>query len=72
MTCLTKLFLNYMQIHGFTCGLDDLVLKKKANKTRTSALELAHEYTVSKVCKQYGATIPQHASYFGRSQYKCD
>ena len=51
MTCLTKLFLNYMQIHGFTCGLDDLVLKKKANKTRTSALELAHEYTVSKVCK---------------------
>jgi hypothetical protein len=34
MTCLTKLFLNYMQMHGFTCGLDDLLLKKKTNKMR--------------------------------------
>ena len=32
MTCLNKLFLNYMQMHGFTCGLDDLILKKKMNK----------------------------------------
>ena len=32
ITCLTKLFLSYIQIHGFTCGLDDLMLKKKTNK----------------------------------------
>jgi hypothetical protein len=42
MTCLTKLFLNYMQMHGFTCGLDDLLLKKKANKTRRDAVIEAH------------------------------
>lgn len=34
MTCLTKLFLTYIQMHGFTCGLDDLLLKRKCNKTR--------------------------------------
>lgn len=38
MTCLTKLFLNYMQVHGFTCGLDDLLLKKNANKSRKQAI----------------------------------
>jgi len=39
MTCLNKLFLNYMQFHGFTCGLDDLILKKKANKARKDQLD---------------------------------
>ncbi len=39
MTCLNKLFLNYMQMHGFTCGLDDLLLKKKATKSRTLAIQ---------------------------------
>ena len=34
ITCLTKLFLSYMQVHGFTCGIDDLMLKKKINKSR--------------------------------------
>ncbi len=51
MTCLNKLFLNYMQMHGFTCGLDDLILKKKTNKQRRDAIIEAHEYTVSKVCE---------------------
>ena len=39
MTCLNKLFLSYMQIHGFTCGLDDLLLKPKINKMRTTLIE---------------------------------
>jgi hypothetical protein len=39
MTCLNKLFLNYMQMHGFTCGLDDLLLKKKSNTKRTEAIK---------------------------------
>lgn len=42
MTALNKLFLAYMQIHGFTCGLDDLVLKKKANKVRRKMLDSVH------------------------------
>jgi DNA-directed RNA polymerase I subunit RPA1 len=49
MTCLNKLFLNYMQMHGFTCGLDDLLLKKKSNIKRTEAIKETHEYTVTKV-----------------------
>ncbi len=39
MTCLTKLFLAYMQVHGFTCGMDDLILKSKVNKTRINMVE---------------------------------
>ena len=47
MTCLNKLFLNYMQMHGLTCGLDDLILKKKMNKERKEQLEVLHEETVT-------------------------
>jgi hypothetical protein len=36
-----------MQMHGFTCGLDDLILKKKANKIRREMLESVHEETVN-------------------------
>lgn len=38
-------------MHGFTCGLDDLLLKKKSNKTRRDAIIEAHEYTVTKLCE---------------------
>jgi hypothetical protein len=43
MTCLNKLFLTYMQTNGFTCGVDDLILKKKVNKTRKEMLETVHQ-----------------------------
>ena len=46
MTCLNKLFLNYMQTNGFTCGLDDLILKKKTDRKRTEMLEQLHFETV--------------------------
>jgi DNA-directed RNA polymerase I subunit RPA1 len=42
MTCLNKLFLNYMQINGFTCGMDDLILKRKAEKVRKEGLNKVH------------------------------
>jgi DNA-directed RNA polymerase I subunit RPA1 len=42
MTSLNKLFLNYMQINGFTCGMDDLLLKKKADKGRKEHLDEVH------------------------------
>jgi DNA-directed RNA polymerase I subunit RPA1 len=47
MTCLNKLFLNYMQVNGFTCGLDDLLLKKKNEKIRKEMLERVHSQTVT-------------------------
>ena len=32
-----------MQTNGFTCGVDDLILKKKVNKTRKEMLETVHQ-----------------------------
>jgi DNA-directed RNA polymerase I subunit RPA1 len=72
ITALNKLFLNYMQIHGFTCGLDDLLLKKKINKMRTELLEQAHQETVKEVCKTYNINPPKDVNYFGRSAFRCD
>ena len=46
MTCLNKLFLSYIQMHGFTCGLDDLMLQKKANRQRIVEIEKSHLETV--------------------------
>jgi hypothetical protein len=36
-----------MHVRGFTCGLDDLVLKPKISKLRKSMVEGAHTETVS-------------------------
>lgn len=67
MTCLNKLFLNYMQINGFTCGLDDLILKKKADNARKQMLEQVHEETVNQICQAYGQPAPKNIHYLGRS-----
>lgn len=72
MTCLTKLFLSYMQVHGFTCGLDDLVLKPKINKTRRNLIDETHYETVGEICKVFACKEPVGVNYFGRSKYKCD
>lgn len=72
MTCLNKLFLNYMQINGFTCGLDDLILLKKSDKNRKQMLDKVHEETVNEICQAYGEPSPQNIYYMGRSDYKCD
>ena len=72
MTCLNKLFLNYMQVNGFTCGLDDLLLKKKADKGRKEHLDEVHDKTVEEVCKGYKVEAPKGVYYFGRSDFKCN
>lgn len=72
MTCLNKLFLNYMQINGFTCGLDDLILNKRADKVRKDMLEHVHEETVAEICTTFGEKIPENIHYMGRSDYTCD
>jgi hypothetical protein len=61
-----------MQVHGFTCGLDDLVLKSKVNKTRRNLIEETHSETVSEICKHFICKEPAGVNYFGRSKYKCD
>ena len=72
MTCLNKLFLHYMQVHGFTCGLDDLMLKRRNNKQRKEMLERVHEETVTEICKSYNELAPKNIAYMGRSDLKCD
>lgn len=70
MTSLNKLFLNYMQINGFTCGMDDLLLKKKADKGRKEHLDEVHEKTVEEVCRGYKQDAPKGVYYFARSEFK--
>ena len=72
MTCLNKLFLNYMQVNGFTCGLDDLMLKSKVDRSRKEMLNAVHEETVQEVCQGYGESVPKDVYYMGRSNFKCD
>ena len=72
MTCLNKLFLNYMQMSGFTCGLDDLVLKKQADRVRKEMIDAVHQETVEEVCKSYNEPVPKDVYFMGRSNFKCD
>ena len=72
ITCLTKLFLSYMQVHGFTCGIDDLIIKKKVNKTRKNMVSEAHHHVVNEICNNFESKAPVNIDYFGRSSYKCD
>ena len=43
--------MNYMQVHGFTCGLDDLILHKKSNKTRREDLDNGIKTAVHEICE---------------------
>jgi hypothetical protein len=61
-----------MQVNGFTCGLDDLLLRKKNEKSRKEMLETVHAQTVSEICKTYEESVPQNVYYMGRSEYLCD
>jgi DNA-directed RNA polymerase I subunit RPA1 len=42
LTALSRVFVTNLQTHGFTCGLDDLLLKPAANKLRRETIELGH------------------------------
>lgn len=42
LTALARIFALYLQRHGFTVGLDDLVLKPEFNKRRRLAIEKGH------------------------------
>jgi len=42
LTSLARVFLNFLQGHGFTVGLDDLVLHKECNLKRRMLIEKGH------------------------------
>lgn len=47
LTALARIFTAYLQSHGFTCGIDDLVLKPETNKQRRQLIEDFHRKGVS-------------------------
>ena len=61
-----------MQVHGFTCGVDDLALKNKINKTRKNMINSSHTQTIEELCKTFNCKTPEDVYYYGRSSYKCD
>mmetsp|Transcript_19249 Transcript_19249/g.32787 ORF Transcript_19249/g.32787 Transcript_19249/m.32787 type:complete len:862 (-) Transcript_19249:724-3309(-) len=42
LTSLARVFTVFLQTHGFTCGLDDLMVKSEANKSRRKVIEDGH------------------------------
>jgi DNA-directed RNA polymerase I subunit RPA1 len=42
LTALARIFFIFLQIHGFTVGLDDLVLQPECNKRRRMLIEKGH------------------------------
>ena len=42
LTSLARVFTVFLQSHGFTCGLDDLMISKEFNKSRREAIEEGH------------------------------
>ena len=42
LTSLARVFVVFLQTHGFTCGLDDLMINKDFNKNRRMAIETGH------------------------------
>ncbi len=43
LTALARIFTAFLQTHGFTCGLDDLVLTPDYNKKRRMVIEESHK-----------------------------
>ena len=43
LTSLARIFTSYLQVHGFTCGLEDLMLTPEYNKKRRLIIEESHK-----------------------------
>lgn len=54
LTSLARIFTAYLQMHGFTCGLDDLVLTKEFNKKRRMIIENSHKLGVESAAEFCG------------------
>ncbi len=52
LSTLGRLFTNYLQsIHGFTCGIDDMILTGGIEKQRTELISGSYEKTVEAVTR---------------------
>ena len=58
LTALARVFVANLQTHGFTCGLDDLLLKPEVNKIRRETIERGHKSGLIEAAKFSGAKNP--------------
>lgn len=58
LTALARVFVANLQTHGFTCGLDDLLLKPAANRQRRETIEHSHQQGLIEAAKFSGAINP--------------
>ena len=58
LTQLGKLFTGYQQMHGFTCGIGDLLLTDEADSTRAELLRSSDSEGLKGVRKFLGAAAP--------------
>jgi len=54
LTSLARIFMAFLQLHGFTCGLDDLVLSPEFNKKRRMIIEESHQSGMEAAAKFSG------------------
>lgn len=68
LTSLARIFVVYLQMRGFTCGLDDLVLTPEFNKKRRNIIEHSHKEGVEAAAKFAGIKnyIAKPLNYSGR------
>jgi DNA-directed RNA polymerase I subunit RPA1 len=66
---LSRLFSNYLQMHGFTCGLDDLITSPEFETLRKESMKDLHNSAVSAQAKHVGMKdylVPEGFDLFGR------
>jgi DNA-directed RNA polymerase I subunit RPA1 len=56
-SCLARLLTVFLQMHGFTCGMDDLILDKKVDAMRYEKIEKAHQDGVKSAARYANVVI---------------
>ena len=59
ISALSRLLTYYLQVHGFTCGYDDLLLVPEAEAQRRSMLETAETAALHSSARFVGEEVPQ-------------
>jgi hypothetical protein len=56
ISCLGRLFTGYLQSVGFTCGIDDMLVKDHAEKNRQKSIEKSEKLGIS-VAEEFTGTL---------------
>lgn len=59
ISALSRLLTFYLQMHGFTCGFDDLLLVPAAEQQRSTMLEAAETAALASSARFVGQDVPQ-------------